>query len=275
VGHARAYLEIRSAVTLNWLNSLAGFGVGFLVGLTGVGGGSLMTPIMILLFGFAPNVAVGTDLWFAAITKIVGGWVHGKKGTLDLQILKLMYCGSLPASAATLWWLHTTGMTPSHNQLMLKTLGATLILTSIVSLFRRRFHAWGARMVDGRPLGVKIAQPLLTVVAGAILGFLVTFTSIGAGALGAVMLLYLYPVRLTASSLVGTDIVHAIPLTILAGFGHFLLGNVNYNLLGNLLLGSIPGIVIGALLSAYAPEKLVRPSIALMLVVVGMKMLLS
>lgn len=261
-------------MTFNSLNSLAGLFVGFLVGLTGVGGGALMTPIMILFFGFAPNVAVGTDLWFAAITKIVGGSIHGKKGTVDWQILKLMYCGSLPASAATLWWLHSTGVTSSHNHLMLNTLGATLIMTSIVALFRRRFHAWGARMVGGRPRGLEIAQPLLTVVAGAILGFLVTFTSIGAGALGAVMLLYLYPLRLTASSLVGTDIVHAIPLTILAGFGHFLLGNVNYVLLANLLLGSIPGIVIGALLSIYAPEKLVRSSIAIILVVVGVKMVL-
>jgi len=142
-------------------------------------------------------------------------------------------------------------------------------------VFRRRFHAFGARMRGTRPIEFKSVQPVLTVLAGAILGFLVTFTSIGAGALGAVMLLYLYPLRLNAKSLVGTDIVHAIPLTILAGLGHLLLGNVNYVLLLNLLLGSIPGILLGAYLSTYAPEKIVRSAISVMLAVVGLKMVLT
>ena len=130
-------------------------------------------------------------------------------------------------------------------------------------------------MRGARPIEFKSAQPALTVLAGAILGFLVTFTSIGAGALGAVMLLYLYPIRLTASSLVGTDIVHAIPLTILAGTGHLILGNVNYGLLGNLLIGSVPGILLGALLSTHAPEKLVRSGISVMLAIVGFRMVLA
>jgi uncharacterized membrane protein YfcA len=130
-------------------------------------------------------------------------------------------------------------------------------------------------MRGARPIEFKSLQPALTVIAGAILGFLVTFTSIGAGALGAVMLLYLYPIRLTASSLVGTDIVHAIPLTILAGTGHLILGNVNYGLLGNLLIGSVPGILLGALLSTHAPEKLVRSGISVMLAVVGFRMVLA
>ena len=260
---------------INWINSAAGFGVGLLVGLTGVGGGALMTPIMVLLFDVAPSTAVGTDLWFAAITKIVGGWVHGKKGTIDWQILRRMFYGSLPAAVLTLVWLHQTGMNQSHNRLMFKTLGFALILTSIAAVFRKRFHAFGERMRGTRPIEFKSAQPALTVLAGALLGFLVTFTSIGAGALGAVMLLYLYPRRLTASSLVGTDIVHAIPLTLLAGTGHLLLGNVDFGLLGSLLIGSIPGIVLGSLASAYAPDKTIRTAIAIMLVVVGVKMALS
>jgi uncharacterized membrane protein YfcA len=260
---------------LTWVNLTAGFAVGMLVGLTGVGGGSLMTPIMILLFGIAPSMAVGTDLWFAAITKIVGGWVHGKKGSIDWQILRRMYYGSIPAAILTLFWLYRAGVGQSHNRLMFKTLGATLILSSFAAIFRKRFHAFGARMRGERPIEFKSVQPALTVLAGAILGFLVTFTSIGAGALGAVMLLYLYPLRLTASSLVGTDIVHAIPLTILAGSGHLLLGNVNFGLLANLLLGSVPGIMLGAVLSTHAPEKLVRSAISLMLAVVGAKMVLA
>src|ERR1039457_7288946 len=114
---------------LTWVNVTAGFAVGMLVGLTGVGGGSLMTPIMILLFGIAPSMAVGTDLWFAAITKIVGGWVHGKKGSIDWQILRRMYYGSIPAAILTLFWLYRAGVGQSHNRLMFKTLGATLILS--------------------------------------------------------------------------------------------------------------------------------------------------
>ena len=262
-------------MTLNWINCAAGFGVGAMVGLTGVGGGSLMAPIMILLFGIAPSTAVGTDLWFAATTKIFGAWIHGKKGTIDRQILRRMLMGSLPAAVLTLVWLYTAGTGQNHNRLMFKTLGVTLILTSIAAVFRKRVHAFGERMRGSRPIEFKTLQPGLTVVAGVILGFLVTFTSIGAGALGAVMLLYLYPFRLTASSLVGTDIAHAIPLTILAGIGHLMLGNVNYGLLVNLLLGSIPGIVLGSLASTYAPEKLVRSAIALMIAVVGVKMVLA
>jgi len=262
-------------MTIDWINSVAGFGVGALVGLTGVGGGSLMAPIMILLFGIAPSIAVGTDLWFAAITKIFGAWIHGKKGTIDKQILRLMFCGSLPAAILTLIWLYVTGTGQSHNQLMFKTLGATLILTSVAAVFRKRVHAFGERMRGSRSIEFRSLQPALTVLAGAILGFLVTFTSIGAGALGAVMLLYLYPVRLTASSLVGTDIIHAIPLTILAGTGHLLLGNVNYGLLIGLLLGSIPGIVIGSFASTHVPERIVRSVIALMIAAVGVKMVLT
>lgn len=257
------------------MNTTAGFGVGLLVGLTGVGGGSLMTPIMILMFGVAPATAVGTDLWFAAITKLVGGGIHGRRGTIDWQILRRMYCGSIPAAVLTLIWLRATGIQHSNSHIMMKTLGATLILTSVAAVFRKRFHAFGENMRTSRPIEFKKAQPVLTVLAGALLGFLVTFTSIGAGALGAVMLLYLYPMRLTASSLVGTDIVHAIPLTILAGAGHLFLGDVNYGLLGNLLVGSIPGIMLGALGSTYAPEKLVRSAISIMLVIVGCRMVFA
>jgi hypothetical protein len=186
-----------------------------------------------------------------------------------------MFYGSIPAAIATLVWLRMSGIEQSHNKLMFKTLGATLILTSIAAVFRKRFHAFGQRMRGAKPIEFKYLQPFLTVVAGALLGFLVTFTSIGAGALGAVMLLYLYPLRLTASSLVGTDIVHAIPLTIVAGTGHLLLGNVNYGLLGNLLIGSVPGIILGALASTYAPEKIVRSAISIMLAVLGLKMVFA
>jgi uncharacterized membrane protein YfcA len=257
---------------IEWTNVLAGFVVGTLVGLTGVGGGSLMTPIMVLLFGIAPAVAVGTDLWFAAITKMVGGWVHGKKGTIDWEVLRRMFYGSLPASLLTVLWLQYGGER-TDSKLLIHVLGGVLILTSIAAVFRPRFHAFGERLRIGRPIEFKSVQAPLTVVCGAILGFLVTFTSIGAGALGAVMLLYLYPLRMSPSRLVGTDIVHAIPLTVLAGTGHLFMGNVNFSLLGMLLIGSVPGILIGSLASAQAPEKIIRRAISIVLVLVGIKML--
>lgn len=262
-------------MNFEWVNAAAGFFVGVLVGLTGVGGGSLMTPILVLLFGFAPHTAVGTDLWFAAITKMVGGWVHGKRGTVDWQVLRRMFYGSLPAAALTLLWMHQTGADKTHNELIVKVLGSVLILTSFASVFRAKFHVVGQRQRLVHPDRFKTLQPAATVVCGAILGFLVTFTSIGAGALGAVMLLYLYPLRMTPTVLVGTDIVHAIPLTVLAGLGHLAMGNVDLPLLGSLLVGSIPGILLGSLLAGRAPEKLLRGAIAVILVVVGLKMVLS
>jgi len=259
-------------MTIKWLNCVAGFGVGALVGLTGVGGGSLTAPIMILFFGTAPNVAVGTDLWFAATTKLVGAWIHGSKGTIDKGILVGLLWGSLPAAVLTLVWLSLTATGQSHNQLMFKTLGVTLILSSIAAASRKRVHAFGEKMRNLRPVEFKAAQPILTVIAGVLLGFLVTFTSVGAGALGAVMLLYLYPIRLRAGALVGTDIAHAIPLTFLAGLGHLYLGNVNGELLVGLLIGSIPGIALGSIASTHAPDKIIRSAISLVLVVVGLRM---
>lgn len=260
-------------MNIEWIHVAAGFGVGTLVGLTGVGGGALMTPIMVLVFGVAPSVAVGTDLWFAALTKIVGGLIHGKKGTVDWQVLRRLFYGSLPACLLTLLWLQLSDAKKTNDGVVLKTLGAVLILTSLAAVFRGYFHVVGRHLRTTTPVAFKHYQPVLTVVAGAILGFMVTFTSIGAGALGAVMLLYLYPFRMKPSTLVGTDIVHAIPLTLIAGTGHMLMGNVNWNLLGVLLIGSIPGIILGSLASAYAPDRFIRVAIAVVLATVGFKML--
>jgi uncharacterized membrane protein YfcA len=259
-------------MTFSLINAVAGLGVGLLVGMTGVGGGSLMAPIMILIFGIAPGTAVGTDLWFAAITKVVGGWIHGKKGTIDKLVLKRMFIGSLPAAALTLAWLYESGAKQYQNQLMMQMLGVMLILSSLAALSRARVHAVGEHLRSTQPVAFKAAQPAFTVIAGVILGVMVTLTSIGAGALGAVMLLYLYPRRLTPSSLVGTDIVHAIPLTVLAGTGHLIMGNVNFGLLANLLIGSIPGIVIGSFIAVYAPDRVIRTAIAIVLALVGIKM---
>lgn len=258
---------------MDFMNTLAGFGVGLLVGLTGVGGGALMTPILVLLFGVAPTTAVGTDLWFAAITKLFGGAVHHRRGTVDWEVFRRLCYGSMPAAVLTLAWLNYSGMDKLRNGMIVQALGVVLLITAFAMVFKKRFHAIGQRLRTHAPARFKGAQPALTMVAGAILGFLVTLTSIGAGALGAVMLVYLYPLRMNPARLVGTDIVHAIPLTIVAGIGHMMMGNVDFSLLGAMLVGSVPGIILGSLAGAKAPEHLLRGGIAAVLVFVGVKIL--
>lgn len=261
---------------MDWLNAIAGFGVGVLVGMTGVGGGALMTPILVLAFGVTPSAAVGTDLWFAAITKMVGGAVHHGHGGVDWQVVRRLAAGSLPAAALTLAWLHTAGGGGQVKQgIIVEALGWVLILTALAMLGRGRLHAVGRKLREKTPEGFKQLQPALTVLAGAVLGFLVTLTSVGAGALGTVMLLYLYPLRMTPSRLVGTDIVHAIPLTMLAGAGHLAMGNVDLSLLGRLLLGSIPGVLLGTVLSTRVPQGVLRGTIAAVLMAVASKLVLS
>ena len=259
---------------MNWLNVLAGFGVGLMVGVTGVGGGSLMTPILVLLFGVAPASAVGTDLWFAGLTKMVGGTLHHQKGSVDWEVVRRLWTGSLPASVITLLWMHQTGIAQSKPRVLLVALACVMLATSVSMFFMSRTHSMAKKLRTRAPMRYRAMQPPVTVLAGAILGVLVTLTSVSAGALGTVLLLYIYPFRMKAARLVGTDIVHAIPLTIVAGTGHMLMGNVNFTLLGNLLLGSIPGIAIGSLLAGWAPDRHLRKAIAVLLVIVGIKLLL-
>ena len=260
---------------MDWMTTVAGFGVGVLVGITGVGGGALMTPILVLVFGVAPAAAVGTDLWFAGLTKIVGGVAHNRKGSVDWQVFRRLSLGSLPTALATLAWLHLSGASQMKNGLILQALGGVLLLTALAMVFKKQTHAIGQALRSNAPEKFKRAQPALTVVAGAIIGFLVTLTSVGAGALGAVMLLYLYPYRMKPAVLVGTDIVHAIPLTLVAGTGHLLMGHVDFSLLGGLLLGSVPGILLGTQIGSRWPEHLLRGAISVVLVAVGAKLVLS
>lgn len=258
---------------MDWPHGLSGLLVGLLVGATGVGGGSLMAPILILLLGVAPTTAVGTDLWFAAITKSVGSVVHHSVGEPDWQVVKRLALGSLPASIATSLFLSQLSMEPFKSGLIVNALGVILIITALATLSWRRIQS-AALSFDPKVAALyQQRQPAFTVLAGAILGVLVTLTSIGAGALGAAMLLALYPIRMTAQRLVGTDIVHAVPLTIVAGMGHLLMGNVDLHLLGALLVGSIPGIIIGSLLAARMNGAYIRMALAVVLVISGVKML--
>jgi uncharacterized membrane protein YfcA len=254
---------------------LAGFLTGLLVGTTGVGGGALMTPLLLLVFGVAPNLAVGTDLLFAAITKSAAVGFHQAKQLIDWQVTRRLWLGSLPVSLICLIWFHFSAVKSSHYVWLTQLIGYVLILMAFGMLFQTKLHRFGEHLRKTQAETFKKWQPLLTIIAGAVLGLLVSLTSIGAGALGAVLLAYLYPLRLTPARLVATDIAHAIPLALFAGGGHALLGNVDYSLLGTLLLGSIPGVIIGAKFSSKLPQALLRNVISVVLVIIGLKIITS
>jgi len=253
--------------------AFAGLLVGLLVGVTGVGGGSLMTPILVMMFGVAPQTAVGTDLLFASVTKVFGTVVHHNHGTVDWQIVRRLALGSLPAAALTLAWMTLSGAEQVRDGFIISAVGVMLIITALGILLKNTLHGVGRRFRTSQSEKFKGLQPALTVAAGVLLGVLVTLTSIGAGAIGTVMLLYLYPLRLNASKLVGTDLAHAIPLALIAGIGHLTLGNVDLRLLLNLLIGSVPGVLAGALVSTRAPLGVIRYAIAIVLILVALKML--
>jgi uncharacterized membrane protein YfcA len=255
---------------MDWLYTLSGFAVGAIVGFTGVGGGSLMTPLLVLVFGVAPVTAVGTDLLFAALTKTGGAWAHARRGNVDWKIVGRLAAGSIPASAVTLLLLHV--FVPDHGKLsaiVSAALGVALILTAGALLYREKLHAWAARRAIAQAKEASTARRTMTV--GAILGVLVTVSSVGAGALGVTALFFLYP-SLAAARIVGADIAHAVPFTLVAGLGHAAAGAVDWQLLVALLIGSLPGIWLGSALSQKIPERLLRTALAGMLVLIGGKL---
>jgi uncharacterized membrane protein YfcA len=269
---------------MNLAYTFSGFAVGLLVGITGVGGGSLMTPLLVFMFGFKPAVAVGTDLLFAAITKTGGVWVHhGKHGSVDWKIVGWLALGSLPFAVATLFVLkYLMSVGQEITGTITFTLGIALVLTACSLLVRSVLISRAAKepVIDDElstpqnAARFKRLQIPATVLIGAVLGVLVTLSSVGAGALGTVALLFLYP-KMTTLKIVGTDLAHAIPLTAVAGIGHLSLGNVDLVLLGSLLMGSLPGIWIGSHLSAKIPERFLRPILASILMLIGLKFILQ
>ncbi|GGY90974.1 UPF0721 transmembrane protein [Novosphingobium colocasiae] len=254
------------------MHAVAGLLVGVLVGLTGVGGGSLMTPLLVLMFGVAPGTAVGTDLLFAAITKIAGSAVHGKRDTVDWQIVRRLATGSIPAALLTLGalaWFGKVGKNTEH--VILVSLAALLALTAVAVLLRKRLFK---AAVDHGPMQPAGRIVVWTVVLGACIGTAVSISSVGAGAIGVTALLMLYP-RSPMVRLVGSDIAHAVPLALIAGFGHWFLGDVNLVLLGNLLIGSIPGVIVGSYLSSRAPDRVLQPLLACVLAVSSWQLFLK
>jgi uncharacterized protein len=268
---------------MDLMYSISGFVVGLLVGITGVGGGSLMTPLLVFLFGFQPAVAVGTDLLYAAITKTGGVFVHhGTHQSVDWRIVGWLAIGSLPMAIITLLVIrYYMSIGTEITGVITYSLGIALVLTSSALLVRAVLLRNKAPVVDDKSLNCRSCARFpapwdlpATILTGAVLGVLVTLSSVGAGALGTVALLFLYP-RLSTLRIVGTDLAHAIPLTAIAGMGHWALGNVNFVLLGSLLIGSLPGIWVGSHLSAKIPEHFLRPFLALILMIIGLKFVLQ
>lgn len=259
---------------LSYVYVLAGLAVGFIVGMTGVGGGSLMTPIL-LHFGIAPLNAVGTDLLYAAITKSNGVLVHQKKKNVDWAITLRLACGSIPAAILTLIALRlmqTHGPASAANAIITYSLGCALLVTSVAILFKQALLDWSHRN-DVFLTRMSAAQRnVATILIGFALGVIVSITSIGAGALGTMALFLVFPL-LPTSKLVGTEIAHAVPLTLIAGLGHASAGNVDFLLLCNLLLGSLPGIWLGSHTAGAVPEKVLRPVLSAALVYAGIKLL--
>lgn len=250
--------------------SAAGALTGFVVGLTGVGGGALMTPILLLVFGVSPATAIATDLWFAAITKLVGARLHNNHGQVDWQVVRRLWAGSLPVAILVVIVV-SLGDPLDKVGWLTHAIGAVVVLTAVGLLFAPKLMAMARARRLQDPARFHRVQPPLTVAAGAALGLCVALTSVGAGALGSVMLLFLYPLRMTPHRLVATDIVHAIPLAMVAGIGYLFAGMVDWQMLASLLVGSVPAIIVGSLLARRMSGRWIQVSLAFVLFAAGAK----
>ncbi len=256
-----------------WGYSVAGLVVGIAVGATGVGGGSLMTPILIMFFGISPAIAVGTDLLYASISKAFAVALHGKNGSVDWIIVFNMALGSVPASLAVVFLMRAVGPSEALDQVIKLTLSGAIIVTASATLFRRQLSGLFRHKQLSWILQLhQSAKRTATVIAGVGIGALVAISSVGAGVIGMMILLVLYPRRPTIQ-LVGSDLAHAVIITAIAGLGHASMGTVNYGLLGYLLLGALPGIYIGTRIGFRLSDAKLRPLIAGLLLFIGAGML--
>lgn len=250
--------------------TLAGALTGFVVGMTGVGGGALMTPILLLFFGVAPAAAIATDLWFATFTKLFGIRSYYLRGSVDWQVVRRLWMGSLPVAVLVVVGVGY-GLTIDRMDWLQQAIGIVILLTAIGLFFAPVLSNFARHRRITSPERFKSVQPVLTVLSGALLGGLVALTSIGAGALGSVILLYLYPLRMQPHRLVGTDLAHAIPLAAVAGIGYLIAGLVDWWMLASLLLGSLPAVAFGGSLAGRMPARWVRVVLSLVLISVGVK----
>ncbi len=253
---------------------LTGFAVGLTVGLTGVGGGSLMTPALIFGFGIPPHIAVGTDLLFAAATKGAGSAELARKGYIDWRIVLALSAGSVPAALLTLWVISKVGGgSPAAHATIKSVLGVALLLTAAATAWKV-LRGTGAPREAGALPAIAWQRHALAAAVGAVIGAMVSLTSVGAGAIGVSALLLIYPMVAT-QRIVAADIAYAVPLTLIAGLGHAALGHVNWALLATLLLGSLPGIWLGTRLSHKTPERALRGLLTIPLAWAGSKLLFA
>jgi len=253
---------------LHWQYVICGVLVGGLVGFTGVGGGSLMTPILILLFGIHPETAVGTDLLYASFTNTAGSATHGFNGTIDWKVVGRLALGSVPTTALTVLLLYYLGIHSTATQAVITRVLAVALFLAAIFLFVRK--PLMRRLEERNYVLPEERVKRLTTLTGAVLGVLVTLSSVGAGAIGVTALVLLYP-SMPARRIVGSDVAHAVPLTLLAGLGHSILGTVNYGMLASLLAGSLPAIVIASVAAARASDTVVRVALGIILLLVCAK----
>lgn len=255
--------------------SFAGLVVGFIVGLTGIGGGALMTPILIVVFGIPPITAVSTDLLYAAVTKFGGTFSYARKKLVEWRIVLLLLGGSIPGSLLTLHYLKGLDGLEQIEHLMNLTLGISLVLTSIAVFLRNRIRGQAMKWQHTNFAGhARKWRPFVTLFMGLLLGGLVTLSSVGAGALGTALLILLYP-RMTMPAIVGTDLVHAVVLTGVAGAGHYQMGSVDIELLIYLLIGSLPGVFLGSHIGARLSPKVMQPIMGSILLAIGLRFVLA
>jgi hypothetical protein len=256
---------------ITWGYSLAGLVVGTAVGATGVGGGSLMTPILILFYGVSPAMAVGTDLLYASISKSFGTWLHNRNQSVDWRIVGWMALGSLPASLLTLVMLEHIGNPKTLDHLIKIVLSCAIVATATFTLIQDQVMVFARRRNGNggvhRPVDPRY-QRTLTVLSGLLIGSMVTISSVGAGAIGMMLLMMMYP-RHEPISLVGSDLAHAVLITAIAGIGHARLGTVDYSMLLFLLVGAIPGIWVGSQVGFRLDARALKRVIAVLLIVVG------
>jgi hypothetical protein len=246
----------------------SGFVIGALTGMTGTGGGTLMTPLLILAFRIHPVTAVGTDLLYACFTTASGTVVHSWNRTVDWKAVGWLAAGSVPMTALTLLLLYLLDAHGDATQnVVTKVLGFALFLTAISLVFRKTLIALYAKRIGAVD---PVLARNLTILTGAVVGVLVSISSVGAGAIGVTALILLYP-EMPITTVVGTGIAHAVPLTLVAGLGHWAIGSIGWPLLESLLVGSIPGIIFGSLLSPRVPEMAVRVGLCATLILVCAK----
>lgn len=253
-----------------WEYSIAGLLVGFAIGTTGLGGGSLMTPILYLYFGMSPAAAVGTDLLYAAVTKSFGVFFHKRQSTVEWRVVAWLATGSVPAALLTVIVLNVVGIGPATKQVMIYTLGIAIIFTALFALFKARIKRLAKNHINPgflHALRTRWRKPI-TILSGVLLGVVVTLGSVGAGTIGTVILLVLYP-GLSTIEIVGTDLAHAVILTAIAGLGHLSLGATSFPVLAYLLLGSLPGIYLGTKAGFLLPDRILRFALVIFLLVAG------